>query len=54
LLETRDHLQQAWKKTSGLYGDGTTIVPEVSLVMSEADHILRGCDTVKGYKPAAM
>jgi hypothetical protein len=22
--------------------------------MSEADHILRGCDLVKGYKPAAM
>jgi|GEM_PF-3658034 hypothetical protein len=39
---------------TGLYGDGTTIVPEVSLVMSEADHILHGCDIVKGYKPAAM
>jgi hypothetical protein len=39
---------------SGLYGDGTIIVPEVSLVMSEADHIRRGCDLVKGYKPAAM
>jgi hypothetical protein len=39
---------------SGLYGDGTTIVPEVSLVMSEADHILRGCDLIKEYKQTAM
>jgi hypothetical protein len=39
---------------SGLYGDGTTIVPEVSLVMSEADHTWKGCDIVEGYKSAAM
>ena len=39
---------------TGLYGDGTTIVPEVSLVMSEADHTWKGCDIVEGYKSAAM
>ena len=37
LLETRDHLQQGWGERSSLYGDGATIIPEVSLVMSAAE-----------------
>lgn len=54
LPETRDHLQQVRRHTACLYGDGTTIVPKVSLVISEADRPCRGGDLVKGYKSAAM
>jgi len=52
--ETRDHLEQGGRQTARLYGDGTTIVPKVSLVMSEADRLGRGGDIVKGHKSAAM
>ena len=54
LPETRDHLEQVRRQTARLYGDGTTIVPKVSLVISEADRPSRGGDLVKGYKSAAM
>jgi uncharacterized protein with ACT and thioredoxin-like domain len=46
LLETRDHLEQVFcKRCIGLYGDGATIIPNVSFVMSGADRRHTNGDT---------
>jgi hypothetical protein len=54
LLETRDHLEQVRRYPACLYGDGTTIVPNVSLVMSEAERPGKRGDLFKGHKSAVM
>jgi hypothetical protein len=46
LLETRDHLEQVFcNHCIGLYGDGATVIPNVSFVMSEADRSFTSGDT---------